>query len=55
LPDIAKSVHGEMQAIEEGGGFPPSLSEIEVAIAKPPPAESPANAILLPDVILMVS
>ena len=48
LPDIAKSVQGEMQAIEAGDGSPASRSDIVVAIDNPPPAESPAIAIFEP-------
>ena len=44
-PVISKSVHGEIQAREDGTGSPSSLMKEQVARAKPPPAESPAMAI----------
>ena len=45
-PDTVRSVHGEKTTAEEGCGRPASLSARRAAVTRPPPADSPTNAIL---------
>jgi hypothetical protein len=46
-PDKARSTHGELHHVQAGSSSPALRADTSIAIARPPPALSPATTIRL--------